>query len=70
MTIPQLLTTAWMVWKVATKRVGPVGGLVATVAVMGGLIYLKPLLAENVPAVGRIVGDTNSRESVAPDLEP
>ncbi len=54
----QLLTTAWMVWKVATKRVGPVGGLVVTVVVMGGLVYLRPWLAENVPAVGRIIGDT------------
>lgn len=59
-----------MVWKMATKRVGPVGGLVVTAVVMGGLVYLRPWLAENVPAVGRIVGDTKSREPVPPDLEP
>lgn len=70
MTLFQLLSTAWMVWKIATKRVGPVGGLVVTVAVMGGLVYLRPWLAENVPAVGRIVGDTESSEPVPPDLEP
>lgn len=52
-----LLATAWTVWKVATKRVGPVVGLVVTAVVMGGLVYLRPWLAENVPAVGRTVGD-------------
>lgn len=53
----QLLTTAWTVWKVATKRFGPAGGFIITVVVIGGLIYLRPWLAENVPAVGRIIGD-------------
>ncbi len=47
-----------MVWTVATKRVGPVGGLVVTAIVVGGLVYLKPWLAENAPVVGRLVGDT------------
>ena len=53
----QLLTTTWTVWKVATKRLGPVGGLAVTVVVIGGLAYLRPWLAENVPAVERIIGD-------------
>ncbi|WP_178915319.1 hypothetical protein [Natronomonas gomsonensis] len=58
MALFQRLTTAWMVWTVATKRVGPVGGLVVTAIVVGGLVYLKPWLAENAPVVGRLVGDT------------
>lgn len=59
MALLQLLSTAWMVWKLSTRRVGPVGGLVVTVVVMGGLVYLRPWLAENLPAVGRIVGTTS-----------
>lgn len=34
----QLLATAWPVWKIATKRIGPVGRLVVTVVVVG-LLY-------------------------------
>ena len=66
----QLLSTAWMVWKLATKRVGPVGGLVVTVAVIAGLIYLRPWLVENIPAARRFVGDTSRSESVLPDRDP
>lgn len=51
----QLLATAWAVWKLATKRVGPVAGLVVAVVVMAGLVYLRPWLAENAPAVERLV---------------
>lgn len=69
MALLQLLSTAWMVWKVATKRVGPVGGLFVTAVVMGGLIFLRPWLAENVPAVGRIFSDTKQGESVSPELK-
>lgn len=57
MAVTPLLGIAWRVWKMATKRVGPVGGLVVTAVVIGGLVYLGPWLVENVPAVGRIVGD-------------
>ena len=67
----KLLTTAWTVWKVATKRVGPVGGFVVTVVVMVGLVYLWPWLTEKVPIMGRISGDTErSEESVPVDREP
>lgn len=53
----QLLGTAWTVWKVASKRVGPVGGALLTVAVLTGIVYLRPWLAENVPALAGIVGE-------------
>ena len=66
MALIQLLTTAWVVWKLAAKRVGLVGGLVVTVVAMLGLVYLKPWLAENVPTMGRIVGDAKRRESLPP----
>lgn len=67
----QLLTIAGTVWKVATKRIGPVGGFVVTVVAMVGLVYLRPWLTENVPVVGRIVGDTERREESVPvDREP
>jgi len=69
MALIQPLTTAWVVWKMATKRIGPVGGFVVTVAVMVGLIYLRPWLAENVPVVGRLIGDTKVSEAVPPVRE-
>lgn len=54
----QLLGTAWTVWKAATTRVGPVGGFLVTAAIIGGLVYLRPWLTENIPAVAAVVGDT------------
>lgn len=51
----KLLTTAWTVWKVATKRVGPVAGFVVTGAVIASVVFLKPWLDEHAPAVARIV---------------
>jgi hypothetical protein len=54
----QLLGIAWTVWKAATKRVGPVGGFLVTAVVIGGLVYLRPWLAENVPALAGIIGET------------
>lgn len=53
-------------WKIATKRVGPVGGVVVTVVAMVGLVFLRPWLAENVPGAGRIVGDPEREEESAP----
>lgn len=53
----KFLTTAWTIWKLATKRVGPVGGFIVTAAIIGGLVYLKPWLDENAPAVSKLVGD-------------
>jgi hypothetical protein len=53
----QFLGTAWTVWKVATKRVGPVGGVLVTAVVMGALVYLKPWLTEKIPALEGIIGN-------------
>lgn len=65
------LATAFTVWKVASRRLGPVGGLVATVVVMGGLAYLVPRLAVKLPALGRIVGDSGrTGESAHEEREP
>lgn len=57
MELIKFLTTAWTIWKVATKRVGPVGGFIVTAAITGGLVYLKPWLDEHAPAVSRLVGE-------------
>lgn len=53
----QLLGTALTIWKVASKRAGPVGGALATVAIVGGLVYLRPWLIEKVPALSAVVGE-------------
>ncbi|MFD1600814.1 hypothetical protein [Halobellus rarus] len=53
----QLLGTAWTVWKVASKRVGPVGGFLVTAVVIGGFVYLRPWLAEKVPALAGVIGN-------------
>lgn len=58
MALLQLLGTAWTVWKVATRRVGPVAGLLVTAVVVGGIVFLRPWLAENVPALAGLVGDS------------
>lgn len=52
-----LLGTAWTVWKLASKRVGPVGGLIATAVVIGGLVYVTPWVAERYPALAAVVTD-------------
>lgn len=57
MALIQLIGTAWTVWKIATKRVGPVGGFLVTAAVVGGLVCLKPWLTENAPVLAGLVGD-------------
>jgi|GEM_PF-2792713 hypothetical protein len=61
----QLLGTAWTVWKLASKRVGPVGGLIATAVVIGGLVYVTPRLAEKSPALASVLTDAN-RENLSP----
>jgi len=50
----QLLGTAWTVWKLARKRLGPVGALVVTAVVIGGMVYLTPWLAKKFPALAGI----------------
>lgn len=57
MALIQLLGTAWTVWKVAAKRVGPVRGLLVTAIIIGAIAYLRPWLVEKVPALAAIVGD-------------
>ena len=63
MAMLQLLTTAWTIWKVAAKRVGPVSGFVVTIAVMGGLMYLRPWLVNTFPALEWLIGDTTHKSS-------
>jgi len=53
----QLLGTAWTVWKLARKRFGPVGALIATAVVIGGLVYLAPRLTERFPALAAVIGN-------------
>lgn len=58
MSLIQLLGTGLTVWKIAAKQVGPVGGLLAAVTVVAGLVYLESWLAENVPALAGTDGST------------
>jgi hypothetical protein len=51
----QSLTTAWTIWNLARKRVGPVGALLVTAVVIGGLVYLEPRLARKAPALADVV---------------
>lgn len=51
----RLFGTAWTVWKVARKRFGPVGALIATAVILGGMIYLTPWLAVKYPAIAAVV---------------
>jgi hypothetical protein len=55
MRLPALLGTGWTVWKIASKRVGPLGGVLAAVAVVGGLVYVKPWVKENAPDVAGLL---------------
>ncbi|GAB7011684.1 hypothetical protein JCM31271_36270 [Halorubrum trueperi] len=61
----QLIGTAWTVWKLARRRVGPVGALLITAVIIGGVVYLKPRLAEKVPALAAIVEITERARSPA-----
>lgn len=58
----QLLGTAWTVWKLARRRVGPVGALLVTAVIIGGLVYLKPRLAEKAPALAGLIEDAERAE--------
>jgi hypothetical protein len=55
MSLMKLLGVGWTVWKVAAKRLGPVGGLVAAAIVVTGYVYLEPWLTENYPALTGIL---------------
>ncbi len=55
MSLIKLLGIAWTVWKMATKRLGPVGGLVVAVVATVGYVYLGPWLAENYPRVAKLI---------------
>lgn len=58
----QLLGTAWTVWNLARRRVGPVGALLVTAVVIGGLVYLSPRLGERFPALAGAVMDVERGE--------
>jgi hypothetical protein len=60
----QLLGTAWTVWKMARKRVGPVRALIVTVAILGGIKYLKPRVAAKFPSLATVVTETNREISL------
>jgi hypothetical protein len=58
----QLLGTAWTVWKMARRRLGPVGAVIATAVVIGGMVYLRPWLAQKFPALATAVSDAPVEE--------
>ncbi len=55
MSLTKLLGIGWTVWKLATKRLGPVGGLVAAAVAVVGYAYLRPRLTENHPELARFL---------------
>ncbi len=42
---------ALTVWKMSTKRFGPVGGFAVAVVIAAGYMYLKPWFSENAPDI-------------------
>ena len=48
----RLLGFAWTVWKLSTKRLGPVGGAVFAVGAVVGFVLLRDYLDENYPQLG------------------
>lgn len=50
----KLLSLTWTVWKVASKRMGPVAGLATAVVVVGSYISLKRLLRGRNPPVDEL----------------
>ncbi|WP_418285072.1 hypothetical protein [Halorubrum sp. DTA46] len=63
----QPLGTAWTIWKVARKRVGPVGASIATVAILGGMVYLAPWLAVKYPAIAAVVTKVTQGKRSVPE---
>lgn len=55
MSLIKLLGIVWTVWKVAAKRLGPVGGLIVAAVATVGYVYLAPWLTENYPELARII---------------
>ncbi|WP_171006603.1 hypothetical protein [Halalkalirubrum salinum] len=55
MSFTKLLGVAWTAWKFAAKRLGPIGGLVVAAVAAVGYVYLGPRLAENHPALAKII---------------
>lgn len=55
MSLIKSLGLAWTVWKITTKRFGPVGGLVvATVAVVA-YVFLKSKFGERHPEITKVL---------------
>ena len=55
MSLPKQLGVVWPVWKLATKRLGPVGGLVAAAVAVVGYAYLGPWLRERYPKLASVL---------------
>ena len=52
MSMFKLLGIAWTAWKLASKRLGPVAGLVAAVVVVAAFVVVQNYLEEHYPALG------------------
>jgi len=55
MSMFKLVGIAWTAWKLASKRLGPVAGLVAAVAVVAAFVFVQNYLEEHYPALGDAV---------------
>ena len=55
MSLIKLLGIAYTVWKVAAKRLGPVGGPVVAAVATVVYVYLDPWFTENYLEVTRII---------------
>lgn len=65
----ETLTLSWTVWKLATKRLGPVGGLGATVLVVAGYLLVMPRIRERYPRLASVV-DRGETDGTTPDSDP
>ncbi|MES3517465.1 MAG: hypothetical protein PPP58_07360 [Natronomonas sp.] len=52
-----LLGAGWTVWKIASKRLGPVGGAVVALVSVVGFALLRNYLAERYPRLGAALDD-------------
>ena len=49
------LAVGWAVWKLAGKRLGPVGGAIVAMVVVGGYILISRWLEKNHPGAAQLI---------------
>ncbi len=55
MSLIKFIGFTWTVWKLTSKRLGPVGGLIVAVIAIIGYAYIRSWLTENYPEAAKII---------------